>query len=70
MQLLNYKCCQVIITIQEELNSLVQAPSGSVPAPTVGDSKKIASPKESLLLLDGISKEVSSEMEFREKNVV
>jgi|EP00942_MAST-04A_sp_MAST-4A-sp1_P011869 chromosome segregation ATPase len=54
-------------TIQEELNSLVQAPSGSVPAPTVGDSKKIASPKESLLLLDGISKEVSSEMEFREK---
>jgi chromosome segregation ATPase len=54
---------KTLSSIQGQLNSLVQK---NVPAPT-GDSKKIASPKESLLLLDGISKEVTAEMEFREK---
>lgn len=54
---------KTLSSIQGQLNSLVQK---NVPAPT-GDSKKIASPKESLLLLDGISKEVAAEMEFREK---
>lgn len=36
-------------------------------SPAAGDTKKIASPKESLRLLDGISKEIGAEMEYRGK---
>ena len=48
---------------KEALDSLAKG----LESPAAGDSKKIASPKESLRLLDGISKEIVAEMEYREK---
>ena len=48
---------------KEALDSLAKG----LESPAAGDSKKIASPKECQHLLDGISKEMSAEMEYREK---